>query len=224
MATGSRSDIGSQQGKSQGLSTEQLRRMEENRLKAQARRLAMKRAGPQMPVHTSTETMYSKTPQCGTNRGHCQTLEHVGPPPEKRPAMSSVMVRSALDGTAASFANPFRKQLQCHSDHGSGNKSPMSTTAQEPFDVTRSSGLTNTFSYGSQKHVASQYHTQKASSSSASFHQTMKTTPLPNFTEIQRAIKGKVTLISTTRFKVVVSYDLKVIEIFKRMPSRTYGM
>ena len=45
----------------------------------------------------------------------------------------------------------------------------------------------------------------------------------PMFTDLKTAVKTTLTLVSTTRFKVVVQYEANLIELFKRMPTRAYG-
>ena len=43
------------------------------------------------------------------------------------------------------------------------------------------------------------------------------------YTEIQQKIKANFILVSRSRFKVLVPYNNNVIEIFKKMTSKSYG-
>ena len=45
----------------------------------------------------------------------------------------------------------------------------------------------------------------------------------PAFTDLKTAVKATLTLVSPTRFKVLVQYETNLIELFKRMPTRAYG-
>ena len=45
----------------------------------------------------------------------------------------------------------------------------------------------------------------------------------PKFAALQKRICANLTLVSRTRFKAVVPYDSSLIEVFKKMPSRSYG-
>lgn len=45
----------------------------------------------------------------------------------------------------------------------------------------------------------------------------------PKFSALQKKISANLTLVSRSRFKAVAPYDASLIEVFKKMPSRSYG-
>ena len=52
---------------------------------------------------------------------------------------------------------------------------------------------------------------------------TSKAAPQTKFSALQKTIKANLTLVSKSRFRVTVPYDLSVLELFKKMPTKSYG-
>lgn len=128
--------------------------------------------------------------------------ETLGPPAAKRPTLhagkltgSSYLTNS---GTSAQAPNP-RPFLD--------SKFRFQNTAP---------GSTKKFMFGSSAGKYNKAHSLSAVSAHSA--------PLQmKFNELQKAVKANLTLVSRTRFKILVPYDPNLIDIFKQVPSRSYG-
>ena len=133
--------------------------------------------------------------------------ERLGPPAAKRPTLDTGKITGSSSltnsGTSAQAPNP-NPRLFLDSKL---NISRFQDTA---------SGSTKKLMFGSSAGKYNRAH----SASAVSTHSA----PLQmKFNELQKAVKANCTLISRTRFKVLVPYDPNVIDIFKQVPSRSYG-
>ena len=133
--------------------------------------------------------------------------ETLGPPAVKRPTLhagkltgSSYLTNS---GTSAQAPNPNPRPFL----DSKLNVSRFQNTAP---------GSTKKFMFGSSARKYNKAHSLSAVSAHSA--------PLQmKFNELQKAVKANLTLVSRTRFKVLVPYDPNLIDIFKQVPSRSYG-
>lgn len=147
---------------------------------------------------------------------------------------SSLHVISAGGTSSETFGPPAAKQPTLETENTIGNshltdcgtrevaKPHTSTIVQapnpHPFHNSSKPSFRSTPSISS-KHFASssvKYNKAPSSSTHASLSQ-------PRFSELQKVIKANFALVSRARFKVLVPYDQKLIEIFKHMPTKSYG-
>ena len=129
--------------------------------------------------------------------------ERLGPPAAKRPTLDTTG-SSSLTNSSAPNPNP-RPFLD----------SKLSRLNVSRFQNT-APGSTKKLMFGSSVGKYNRAH----SSSAVSTHSA----PLQmKFNELQKAVKANCTLVSRTRFKVLVPYDPNLIDIFKQVPSRSYG-
>ena len=214
---------------SSDLSAEQLRRMEENRKKARER-LANKRSAPVTTSATSSLNSNTHfTSQC---------------PPAKRPALvtdaaqSSRPSNNVSSSTHNKYQEPNRFKSQSCSSPSTAVSFSTATVTAHCNNPSSLSSLNNKPTTSVTSHHGS--HTQPFLSSSktsgpsstqlsSSLHPFGASNQPPSiskqlkFVEMQKKIKANMMLISKTRFKVLVPYETNVIEIFKRMPTRSYG-
>ncbi len=185
------------------LSNEQIQRIEQNRRKA-LEKLSSRRAGPiPPPVTQDVKTADSRPMKRPASNGPAGSAQ-MGTPPRKFPAYSS-----SCSSSASSFQIPQRGGLaRAHGwnppSSGAPGAAAAATSSQRPSGQHQSRNVSTTAGVGSALSVP------------------IATAQL-NFAEIRRKIKANFTLISKSRFKVVVQYDTMLIEIFKKVPSRAYG-
>ena len=183
------------------LSAEQLLRMEENRRRAQER-LAGKRAHTHV-ARSGISNLPSRSRPLGTQLITSSAgTDQFGPPPSKVPAYSSTSLLSSFQ-TSLQKGNPTQT---CNS---SSNIRELSTT-------------TTSSHYPNSAHYQKNSESSNAAKSSQPVSVAAAVSQL-KFTELQHKIKANVTMVSKTRFKVMVGYDSTLIEIFKKMPTRSYG-
>ena len=187
------------------LSAEQLRRMEENRRKAREK-LAAKRLQPSPSSSHSTYKRVSVPP-----RGD------LGPPPAKRPAImtnpqhSSAQHKHMLP-TTGYHGNHLRQFPQ--TSRSSSHEMPITSNSHCPVSKPR------TFPPAVPSSATDFYTNPKSTVRTSTVSQK---TQVPKFAPLQAKIKANMVLISRARFKVVVPYDSTVIELFKKMPTKSYG-
>ena len=136
--------------------------------------------------------------------------ERLGPPAAKRPTLDTGKITgsSSLTNSSTSAHEP------------NPNPRPFLDSKSSKLNISRfqntASGSTKKLMFGSSAGKYNRAHSL-SSVSTPSAPLQMK------FNELQKAVKANCTLVSRTRFKVLVPYDPNLIDIFKQVPSRSYG-
>lgn len=213
------------------LTAEQLHRIEQNKRRAQER-LQTKRKQSVSTKHGQHEH------SLGPGYPSDNTLR---PPPTKHPALQSHCVsppnqmhhlkkletstqfRSSSSNSASSLANRHSNiSPQFNLKHGTSKNMqsmPQSFVKSQslPFSHAVDSHYSGTSSSGSCSGGPSSIEQPKpcaASSSSSSGKQCL---------QLKKIVKANFVMISKENFKVLVPFDAEVIEVFKKMKTRSYG-
>lgn len=206
------------------LSVEQMRRMEENRRKAREKLAAKRLQHPPSSNHSASQG------------GSVAPRGDLGPPPAKRPAMTNpqyhfahhkqMLRTTGYHGNQLSTSQNTQPQQIQQSSQSSTHQTPITSThicsVSEPRTFppavpplvprSRSQAATST----------SMFYTNPSSTVRPSA--VSQTPQLVKFAQLQAKIKANMVLISRARFKVAVPYDSTVIELFKKMATKSYGM
>ncbi len=216
----------------QGLSAEQLKRMERNRRRALEKR-SFKRAGPPVSSRQCGSQSAVLSAQCRPAAPHRET-QTIGPPPMKVPAYSiltsSSTPSSAATGTLRALQTPSNS---CQTSDFTQDRSAavsVQTSASATVQVLSTVGPSpqhgKVMSSGATVQVLSTVGAgpwQGKAMSSTGGRDSAATETTLRFSESRRRIKANFALVTKSRFKAIVQYDAMIIEIFKRVPSRAYG-
>lgn len=170
-----------------------------------------------------------------------QALDRTTVPPCSVPQLKQPVLQPSFIDRSSSGCPSFQPQgsvIMPPSFHPKSTfPQPLISTSSLPFTHKNSTkGNTGTTGIGSQGSQGPDSQHRPSSSKSPlqankSFHSLPVcqgavqpgSLPQPKFVEMRRAIKATLILTSKTKFKILVPYDLNVIEILKRMPTKSYG-
>ena len=142
---------------------------------------------------------------------HVISSETFGPPAAKRPTLEtgSMIGNPLLTGCGTHEVTNAHTSpvLQAPNPHLFLNSSKPNTSSF------RSTPSISTKNFAS---VSVKYNKAPSSSTHPSLSQ-------PRFSELQKVIKATFVLVSRARFKLLVPYDRMLIEIFKQVPTKSYG-
>lgn len=212
------------------LTAEQLHRIEQNKRRAQER-LQTKRKQSVSTKHGQHEH------SLGPGYPSDNTLR---PPPTKHPALQSHCVsppnqmhhlkkletstRSSSSNSASSLANRHSNispQFNLKSNTPSTSKNMQSV----PQSFVKSQSLP--FSHAVDSHYSGTSSSGSCSGGPSSIEQpkpcAASSSSGKQFLQLKKIVKANFVMISKENFKVLVPFDAEVIEVFKKMKTRSYG-
>ena len=222
-----------------GLTSEQLQRIEQNKRRAQNRLLAKRKVGPHQDssfhqaldtssVYKATLPPQAKRTTALNNPGG--TPVHDSTPQETQTTTSKTF---PFIGNSSSSSSSHSSNFISKPNYVPVPQQPIAlSTAQpqpatirtnppyhahfnQPFPVSSQGKSIGTIC--GQAYLSSKGRTHQMSSIAAKPELEVKYFPL------QKRIKANFIMLSKTRFKVDVTFDAKVIEIFRKMSTRSYG-
>ena len=217
------------------LSAEQVRRIEENRKRAQERLAVRRGVGAHQTGGLDSRVISQSTPRGGPN---FKPPPSSGPPPATitrhlTDAVSTAVRTNSHDSAASSSAGFYSRSTSKPTPppFSQGRIPGPGTTCHAPFD----SSTSHSQSFRGDKqarfapppsHPASTPSTFQRETGAAESGGSSSTDGSGQLTlvALKKRINANFMLVSRTRFKAVVPYDLTLIEVFKKIPSRNYGM